>query len=137
MYYPAKLSYEDGVYLVTFRDVPEAITVGDDEQQAQQAAVDVLIAHFGCAMHKREPIAKPSPLQDGEQAIYLPASMAAKITLYQQMLEQHITKAELARRLDCNQKQIDRLWDLKHSSKIEMLEKAFAALNKRLQFTLA
>lgn len=137
MYYPATFTNDDGTLLVRFRDIPEAITCGDDADDAMVQAVDCLESAFVFYMDKRLPIPAPSQLQDGEHAIYLPVSVQTKIALYHEMLKQGITKAELARRLSVNQKQVDRLWDLTHSSKLEMLEKAFSAIGKRLNMTLA
>ncbi|WP_432481646.1 type II toxin-antitoxin system HicB family antitoxin [Moraxella sp. ZY200743] len=136
MYYPATFTDDDGTLLVRFRDIPEAITCGDDVDDAMTQAVDCLESAFVFYMDKRLPIPAPSELQDGEHAIYLPVSVQTKLALYDEMLKQGITKAELARRLSVNQKQIDRLWDLTHSSKLEMLEKAFSAIGKRLQLAI-
>ncbi|MFB6348542.1 type II toxin-antitoxin system HicB family antitoxin [Moraxella sp. ZJ142] len=138
MYYPAIFTPDtNGTLLVTFRDIPEAITVADNEQQAQEAALAALLAHFGFLMEDRTAIPTPSEQQEGEHAIYLPASVSAKLALYHEMISQKVSKAELARRLKCNQKQIDRLWDLNHASKLEALEKAFLMLGKRLSFTVS
>lgn len=136
MYYPATFTNDDGTLLVRFRDIPEAITCGDDVDDAMTQAVDCLESAFIFYMDKRLPIPAPSELQDGEHAIYLPVSVQTKIALYHEMLKQGITKAELARRLSVNQKQVDRLWDLTHSSKLEMLEKAFNAIGKRLALAI-
>lgn len=136
MYYPATFTDDDGTILVRFRDVPEAITCGDDVDDAINMAVDCLETAFVFYMDERRPIPTPSELQDGEHAIYLPVAVQTKIALYHEMLKQGVTKAELARRLSVNQKQIDRLWDLSHSSKLEMLEKAFGALGKRLNLAI-
>ena len=41
MYYPAKFTpAEEGGYIVTFRDIPEAITQGDDMTEAVEMAED-------------------------------------------------------------------------------------------------
>jgi antitoxin HicB len=48
------------------------------------------------------------------------------------MLAQKIRKAELARRLNVHMPQVDRLFDLKHSSKFEFVEEAARALGKTL-----
>ena len=40
--YPVTLTPDDGAVLVTFPDVPEAITFGADEDEAMLYAVDVL-----------------------------------------------------------------------------------------------
>lgn len=136
MYYPATFTDDDGTLLVRFRDIPEAITCGDNIDDAMMMAIDCLETAFVFYMDKRLPIPAPSELQDGEHAIYLPVAVQTKIALYHEMLAQGITKAELARRLSVGQKQIDRLWDLSHSTKLEFLEKAFMAINKRLNFVL-
>lgn len=137
MYYPATFSPDtNDTFLVTFRDVPEAVGIGETEQEAYQSALDGLETAFTIYMDKRKPIPQASKLQDGEQEIYLPASVQTKLALYHEMLAQNITKAELARRLSVNQKQIDRLWDLHHASKLEILERAFSALGKRLAFAI-
>lgn len=136
MYYPATFTDDDGTLLVRFRDIPEAITCGDDVDDAMAQAVDCLESAFVFYMDKRLPIPAPSELQDGEHAIYLPVSVQTKLALYSEMLAQNVSKAELARRLSVNQKQIDRLWDLSHSSKLEQLEKAFEKLGKRLHLAV-
>ena len=41
MFYPAKFSpAEEGGFVVTFRDIPEAITQGDDMAEAQEISLD-------------------------------------------------------------------------------------------------
>lgn len=45
MNYPVRLTpAEDGGFVVTFRDVPEAITQGDDEADAMAMAREALIS---------------------------------------------------------------------------------------------
>lgn len=115
-----------------FRDIPKAITCGDDIDDVAAQSVDCPEGAFVLYMDKR----LPSPLADGEHTIYLSALVQTKLALYHEMLNQGITKAELARRLSVNQKQIDRLWDLTHNSKIEALKRAFLALGLRLQISV-
>lgn len=137
MYYPATLTPDtNDTFLVEFRDIPEAVGVGETFDEAYASAIDGLETAFSIYMDERRPIPAPSTLADGEHAIYLPVSVQTKLALYHEMLAQGITKAELARRLSVNQKQIDRLWDLTHSSKLEMLEKAFFAIGKRLHLAI-
>ena len=76
-------------------------------------------------------------MQAGEQAVYLPVTTQAKLALYSEMHTQGISKAELARRLNVNQKQIDRLWDLKHNTKMDFIEQAAAQLGKRFEIAIA
>lgn len=138
MYYPATFTKDtNNTFLVEFRDIPEAVGVGETLEIAYQSALDGLETAFGIYMDERRPIPAPSSVQDGEHAIYLPVSVQAKLALYHEMLSQGVTKAELARRLKVNQKQVDRLWDLTHSSKLEAIEKAFEKLGKRLSIAFS
>lgn len=137
MYYPATFTPDtNNTFLVEFRDIAEAVGVGETFDEAYQSALDGLETAFSIYMEKRQPIPAPSEAQDGEHAIYLPVAVQTKIALYHEMLAQGITKAELARRLSVGQKRIDRLWDLSHSTKLEFLEKAFGAVGKRLQLAV-
>ncbi|UYZ74522.1 type II toxin-antitoxin system HicB family antitoxin [Moraxella bovis] len=137
MYYPATFTPDtNDTFLVAFRDIPEAVGVGETFEIAYQSALDGLETAFSIYMDERKPIPAPSELSDGEHAIYLPVAVQTKLALYHEMLAQGVTKAELARRLSVNQKQIDRLWDVSHSTKLEFLEKAFSVLGKRLSLAI-
>ena len=56
----------------------------------------------------------------------------AKLGVYQAMTEQGMKKSELARRLGWHMPQVDRLFDLKHASKMEQIEAAAGVLGKRV-----
>jgi antitoxin HicB len=131
--YPIELKPDDnGTLLVTFPDVPEAITVGDNEEDARVQALDALEAALEIYFAEKRPIPMPSKAKRGQPVIALPALVTAKVLLANEMLSQNVRKAELARRLEVNQVQVDRLLDFGHSSKIEMVETALAKLGKRL-----
>ena len=57
---------------------------------------------------------------------------AAKLAIYQAMREKGVSQVELARRLGCDPKDIRRLLDIMHRSRLDRLEEALAALGKRL-----
>ena len=61
----------------------------------------------------------------------------AKLGVYQAMTEQGIKKAELARRLGWHMPQIDRLFDLRHASRLDQIEAAARALGKQLEVRVA
>jgi antitoxin HicB len=52
------------------------------------------------------------------------------------MLTADVRKAELARRLGWHKPQVDRLLDLRHDSRLDQMERAFAALGKRVRITI-
>ncbi len=131
MDYPVTVERETaGRVRVVFPDFPGAQAVGADEpdglRQAQAALASVVEKHI------RERRAIPSPSAVGRHYVTVPALIAAKIRLYDTMRAAGVGKAELARRLRWHMPQVDRLLDVRHASRLEQLETAFAALGKRL-----
>ncbi|MBW2618591.1 MAG: hypothetical protein JRC92_06925 [Deltaproteobacteria bacterium] len=58
--------------------------------------------------------------------------MAAKLAIYQAMHDQEVSQLELAERLGCDARQVRRILDLDHASRLDQLEAALKALGKRL-----
>ena len=129
-------SDDNDTIMVFFPDVPGAITFGDDEDEALMRAVDALETMFIAYIGGRQDIPKPSRSRKGQQTVTLPTLSAAKVSLYQTMREQGVRKAELARRLHRDFRQIDRLLDLRHHSRLDQIDAALAALGKRLEIGL-
>lgn len=138
MDYPAKLEPADeGGFVVTFRDIPEAITQGDDETEALAMAKDALITAMDFYFEDKRPVPLPSRLQEDERAIALPPSVASKVLLLNEMVQQKVTASELARRMGTIPQEINRLIDLSHTSKIDRIAQALEALGKRLEVAVA
>jgi antitoxin HicB len=62
----------------------------------------------------------------------LPALQSAKVDLYMGFVESGLKKAEFARRIGIPKTHIERLFSLRHRSRLDQIEAAFAALGKRL-----
>ncbi|MFC3873333.1 type II toxin-antitoxin system HicB family antitoxin [Neisseria musculi] len=127
---------DNGTFLVTFPDIPEAVAVGEDEASAGIEAADGLICALEGYFADRREVPLPSG-NDGRQVVVLPALETAKVLLLNEMLAQNVKKAEMARRLDVHMPQIDRLLDLRHNTKIDFLEKAAGKLGKRLNISFS
>lgn len=123
---------KEGGYTVTFRDVPEAITQGEDVEDALHEAADCLEEAFAARMRQGLDLPRPSRARARERRVALAAPMAAKAALYSAMRRSGITKVELARRLRCDEKEVRRLLDPRHPSKLPRLTEALHALGKRL-----
>ncbi|WP_283149715.1 type II toxin-antitoxin system HicB family antitoxin [Silvimonas soli] len=135
--YPVSLTRDDNdTFLVTFPDIPEAITVGDDEPQALASALEALEAALDIYFDEKRQIPMPSKIGRDHRTVTLPVLVTAKVFLANEMLRQGVKKSELARRMDIHMPQVDRLLDLKHSSKIELVEVALQKLGKRLDITV-
>lgn len=61
--YPIILTPDDGTILVTFPDIPEAITFGKTETEALQYAVDALETALSFYVEKRKPLPIPSKIE--------------------------------------------------------------------------
>lgn len=133
--YPVLLTQDEGTWLVTFPDVPEAITFGVDETEALRLAVDALETALSIYVDDRKPLPLPSIRHD-LPTVRPSALESIKLAVYSEMMAQGIRKAELARRLGWKAPQVDRLFDLGHASRLEQLEAAANALGKRIDVLL-
>jgi antitoxin HicB len=135
--YPVTLTPDtNNTVLVGFPDFPEANGVGDNVDEALHDAVDALITVVDMYFDDRRPVPLPSAPDAGQYTVALPALATAKVLLWNEMLKQRLRKADLARKLDVHQPQVDRLFDLRHSSKVEQVEQAAIALGRRLNVEL-
>ena len=80
MKYPAKFEpAPEGGYVVTFRDVPEAITQGDDEIDAFEMAADALGSSIEWYLEENREVPKPSARQQDERMVVLSEAIAAEV----------------------------------------------------------
>lgn len=135
--YPVTLTPDGDTVLVTFVDVPEALTFGADEDEALLQAVDALETALSFYVEARKPLPPPSRPKRGQRSVRPSALEGAKLGVYQAMTEQGIKKAELARRLGWHMPQVDRLFDLRHASRLDQIEAAARALGRRLEVRIA
>ena len=132
--YPVILEAQsEGGFVVTFPDVPEAITQGEDADEALLYAVDALETALSFYVDARKPLPVPSRAKRAQPTVRPSALECAKLGVYQAMTEQGIKKAELARRLGWHMPQVDRLFDLKHASRFDQIEAAARALGRRIE----
>jgi antitoxin HicB len=135
--YPVTLTPDeaDGGFVVTFQDLPEAITQGETTAGALIEAADALEEAIAGRIRRGDSIPEPSPAEDCP-AVPVPAQIAAKAALYLALRETGISKSELASRLGCDEKEVRRLLDPRHPSKLPRIQKALAALGKGLSVRL-
>jgi antitoxin HicB len=122
--------------LVTFADVPEAITFGADEGEALLNAVDALETGLSFYVDARKQLPPVSKVKPQQKTVRPSALECAKLGVYQAMMEQGIKKAELARRLSWHMPQVDRLFDLRHASKLDQIEAAATALGRHVEVSV-
>jgi antitoxin HicB len=132
--YPAKLEPDENkTVLITFPDLPGAISFGDDEEDALRHGADALLTVISALIDDWRVIPAPSAPRPGQRLVSLSSLAATKLAIYTEMRGQGVTKAEMARRLKQDPKQVDRLLDVLHASRHDQLDRALAALGKRIE----
>ena len=137
MRYPFDIKRDGKFFLVTFPDIPEAITQGRTLTEARKAARDVLESALDLYCEDSRTVPSPSRIKAGQDFIELPASLTAKVLLLNEMVRQKVRPAELARRLQTTPQEVNRLTNLHHTSKIDRVAEAMKALGKTLEIRAA
>jgi antitoxin HicB len=118
--------------VVTFPDVPEVITQGrgqaDARAMAEEALGLALLAYLECGKPLPKARAKGRDLVE----ISVAPDVAAKLAVLESFAAAGITKSELARRIGKDEKEVRRILDPKHPTKLPALTVALRALGKRL-----
>jgi len=136
--YPVTLDpAEEGGFLVSFADVPEVHTEGDDEAEALMRAVDALETALEFYTDGNEDVPKASKPKRGQGTVRPSALACIKLSIYQGMRDQGVRKSELARRLSVHMPQVDRLLDLHHLSRLDLAERALGKLGYQLQIAVS
>ena len=132
--YPVTLTADKkaGGYVVTFRDIPEAITQGDTEEEALTAAKDALESALDFYFEDKRAVPAPSKPKRDQHVVELPASLSAKVLLLNEMIAQNVRPAELARRLHTTPQEVNRLTNVRHTTRIDGIAAALQALGKHL-----
>ena len=133
--YPCNLTpdLEEGLgFVVTFPDVPEAITGAGTREESLELAEDALWVAMGGYVQMGWDIPVPSPASAGQVMIALPPMVAAKLALYAAMREQGISKADLADRLEVSEKAAGNLMNPDYGSHMTSVMNALKAVGRTL-----
>ncbi len=120
----------DGGVLVTFADVPEAISHGADREDAFRSAQEALaVALFGYLKEGRK---IPAAKRRAGERIAPQATDVLKIAVVEAWLESGLTKSEFARLLGVDEKEARRILDPDAATKAGRLEEALSVLGRKL-----
>ncbi len=132
MSYPITFKkYQGGQVGVFFADVPEAITSGSNEAEALDRAQDALTVALSGYLDDGRSLPVPSKAKRGQPLVVLPPRVAIKLAIHEAMCEQGVTQAQLGEMLNIDGRQVRRILNLDHESKLSQLEAALAALGLR------
>jgi len=131
MRYPVDLLPCSCGTVIFVRDLPEVEAHGPTKEAALERCHDSLIACLDSFFSSRTSVPMPSRC-DGA-FICLPASIWAKVILLNAVVEQGITNTELARRMNLSRQEMNRIFNLTHSTKIDTIQKGLSVLGKQLE----
>lgn len=122
-------SDRDGL-VVTFPDVPEAITEGRDKADALAMAADAL----GVALLTYLELGRrlPKTSRGAGEPVTVDPEVAGKLAVIEAFRESGISQIELGRRLGKDEREVRRILDPAHATKLPAMTAALAALGRRL-----
>jgi antitoxin HicB len=122
---------EEGGFIVTFPDVPGAITNGDTREEAMAMAEEALALMLTEAS-KGGALPEPRGARAGQTVVTLGALASAKIALRLEMARAGISEQALAERLGVERREAHRILAVGQSTTFSRLEAAFLAVGRQI-----
>lgn len=135
--YAVRIARADGRFSVHCRDFPELNATADDHAGALDLAAAHMDAIFVTYMQAGKVLPLPSTPREGESLVSPKgAETIAKAALWAAMREAGISKVQLAKRLDVDEKEVRRLLDPHYKSKLPKITHAIELLGRKLRVRL-
>jgi antitoxin HicB len=133
--YPATVArHADGSFFVQFIDLPDTFTEGRTTEAALFNAAEVLSAMLAWRLDEAKDV--PAPTPKIKAAHYIAPDAKTQAAMLLRLARGERTLSELARALETSWPAAKRLEDPTHWPSLKTLERAAAALGKRLVLTL-
>lgn len=121
-----------GNVVASFPDIPEVITQGRGETDARAMAEEALGLVLLDYLERGKPLPKPRAKGRSLVDVAVAPDVAAKLAVLEAFASAGISKSELARRIGKDEKEVRRILDTRHPTKLPALTAALRALGKRL-----
>jgi antitoxin HicB len=121
-----------GWFVVSFPDVPEAITDGKGMVEALRNAEEALGLALLSYVDRDLPVPKPKARGANLVQVAVEPDVGAKLALLDAVRERGLSKTAFARMINRDEKEARRILDPKHPTKLTTLAEALRALGKRL-----
>src|SRR5262245_10983505 len=121
-----------GVVVVSFPDVPEAITQGDGMADARAMAEEALGMALLSYLMRGLPLPKAKTRGRDLVPVAVAPDVAAKLAVLEAFGESGLSKVDLARQLGKNEKEVRRILDPRHPTKLPALTETLRVLGRRL-----
>ena len=130
--YPARLEEKGRTIIVSFRDLPEAITEGRNRAEALAEAIDCLDTALLFRLKEKCPVPSPSKARHKEVAVVASPQVAAKVAFARAFAEAGVTRVAMAAQLGVRETEVRRMLDPDHGTRLERLNEGMRALGRRL-----
>ena len=131
--YPAILEHHEGDdIVVSFRDVPESLTSGEDVAEALFEAADALEEAIAGRISRGEDIPAPSEPLPGEYLVPLPVDTAAKAALELARRASGLSEFALAKRLGVHSNVVWRMLDPREDTSVNRINEALGVLGSQV-----
>lgn len=129
--YPAVFEAQEGAgWLVRFPDLDDTFTEGASREEALFNAAEVLSAMLSWRLDNDRPIPEPTP--ELADAVYIAPDARTQSALLIRRARGERSLADIARALQTTWPAAERLEDPRHWPSLRQLDRAAAALGKRL-----
>lgn len=118
--------------VVSFPDVPEAITQGNNAEDTLAMAEEALGMALLSYVARGLPLPKAKAKGENLFAVWIAPDVAAKLAVLEAFAESGMTKTDLARQLGKDEKEARRILDPRHPTKLPVLAEVLRVLGKRL-----
>jgi len=136
MNYPFNLVKDSTGFLVTFPDIPEAITAGETEEEAMEMAEGALLCALEIYFDDKRVVPLPAR-ESGSYVVELAPSVYVKILLHNEIRTQKLSQKELAVRLNMKQQQVSRMLGAGYfAPSIDVLALCCKALGRELKIQI-
>jgi antitoxin HicB len=133
VFYPVHLTHsETRGWHVRVPDFPQVRSTGASNADALRRAAEAVVTVIDDYVRARQLIPEGRTAPVPGEAVRVPALVAAKVALYNEMRRRGLRKSAMRQRLKWHRPQIDRLLDVRYASKMDQVEKAFDALGLEL-----
>ena len=133
--YPAIIEKQsDGNFSAIFVDLPDIFTEGETKEEALFNAVEVLSGMLAWRLEEAKDI--PAPSQKIKGAFYIAPDAKTQSAMLLRLARGERSLSELARALETSWPSAQRLENPRHWPSLKTLDRAAAALGKRLVLTL-
>jgi antitoxin HicB len=130
--YPARFEQHEGTIIVSFRDLPEAVTEGRTRADALVEATDCLDVAILFRIKEATSLPLPSRARRDETLVAASPHVAAKAAFARAFSDSGLTRVALAKILGVRETEVRRMLDPDHGTRLERLNEGMRALGRQL-----